>query len=154
LRRRKQTYSGLPRRFPRQPVVTQNFNPDTGKMLIVRTGEALPGTRYFHAQFFEDENKQPYLQHMSFEFRPGPDAMDKAVKAVESQFPGLGKPSIKNADYIQWQTKNDYIVWVKRMSAEDLKDDPFNAHTKADAGTIKAAVEQEVHDHEDDSHVH
>jgi hypothetical protein len=137
-----------------KPVVTQNFNPDTGKMLIIRTGEALPGTRYFHAQFFEDENKQPYLQHMSFEFRPGPDAMDKAVKAVEAQFAGLGKPSIKNDGYVQWQIKNDYIVWVKRMSAEDLKNDPFNAYTKADAGTVRLVVDEEIHGHDDDSHVH
>ncbi len=60
------------------PVVADWSNDDTGKMEIVRTNETMPGTRYFHAQFFENADGTPLLQHMSFEFRPSPDAMDLA----------------------------------------------------------------------------
>ena len=133
-----------------KPVVSQDFNEDTGKMLIMRTNEVMEGTRYFHAQYFEDENKKPFLQHMSFEVQPAPDAMDNATRAIEKAFGDLGKPDTEKSDYRKWKTDNGYVVWIKKMGKEDLKGDPYNAYTKDDVGTIRVAVEEDPHAHGDD----
>ncbi|NJL71061.1 MAG: hypothetical protein HC888_05310 [Candidatus Competibacteraceae bacterium] len=39
----------------------------------------------------------------------------------------------------------NYIVWVKKMAKDDLQDDPFNSYTSADSGTVRVAVELEIH---------
>ncbi len=127
-----------------RPIATHNRNPYTGEMAIVRTEQPLPGTRYFHAQYFSAEDGSSFVQHMSFEFKPGPNAMDEAVLAVQKSF-SVSTPSIRRNDYAQWPFKTGYILWVKKLAAEDLKDDPFNAYTTADVGTIRVAIELEVH---------
>ncbi len=132
------------------PVAAQDFNDDTGKMVIIRTDQALDGTRYFHAQFFEDENKKTYLQHLSFEIRPSPDSMDLAVKMIEAKL-GVKIDVLQapTSHYALYKAPNDYIVWVKRLERDDLKDDPFNARDpKADIGTLRVAIEKDIHAHE------
>ncbi len=49
-------------------------------------------------------------------------------------------------DYVLWKTGNGRIVYVQKMALKDLKDNPFNAYTKDDVGTIKVAVELDIHD--------
>ncbi len=127
-----------------EPLTTRNSNPYTGEMAIVRTQSPLPGTRYFHAQYFNGEDGEAFVQHMSFEYKPGPSAMADAVAAVQRAF-SLGSPEAEHEGYVQWALKNGYIIWVKKMAPEDLKDDPFNAYTAEDAGTIRVAIEAEVH---------
>jgi uncharacterized Rmd1/YagE family protein len=132
-----------------QPFVARDTNPYTGEMIIVRTKAPLPGTRYFHAQYFTSENGQPTPQHMSFEYKPGPTALNDAAAAVEKAFTNLPRPSITRPDFIQWNLDQDHIVWIKRMGTEDLRDDPFNAYTAADSGTVRVAIELEIHDKEE-----
>lgn len=134
------------------PVATQDFNDHTGKMVIIRTNETLEGARYFHAQFFEDENKRTYLQHLSFEIRPSPDAMDRAVKMVEEKLGAKVVPlQAPNSHYALYKAPNDYIVWVKRLEYDDLKDDPFNARDpESDVGTLRVAIEKDIHAHENE----
>lgn len=134
------------------PVATQDFNDDTGKMVIIRTNETLEGARYFHAQFFEDEHKQTFLQHLSFEIRPSPDAMDQAVKMIEEKLGTKVVPlQTPTSDYALYKAPGDYIVWVKRLDYEDLKDDPFNARDpKTDVGTLRVAIEKDIHAHENE----
>lgn len=136
-----------------EPFIVRDENPDTGEMAIVRTKIPLPGTRYFHAQFMSDENKQGFVQHMSFEYRPGPTAMRDAVAAVEKMFPQLPAPQVRKDDFVRWNIDRNYIVWVKKMGAEDLQDDPFNAYSAEDVGTVRVAIEQEIHG-ADDQHSH
>ena len=128
-----------------QPLVARDANPDTGEMLIVRTKSPLPGTRYFHAQYFTGNDGERFVQHMSFEYKPGPDAMAEAVAAVKSHFPNLSAPMVETAEYVKWTLDRDYIVWVKKMTMDDLKNDPFNSYSHSDDGTIRIAVELEVH---------
>jgi len=128
-----------------QPLVVRDNNPDSGEMLIVRTKSPLPGTRYFHAQYFTDEDGSRFVQHMSFEFKPGPDAMAAAVATVERNFPNLSRPVVQKPDYVKWILDNHYIVWVKKMAEADLQDDPFNSYSVSDNGTIRVAVELEIH---------
>lgn len=128
-----------------QPLVVHDNNPDSGEMIIVRTKSPLPGTRYFHAQYFTDEGGDRFVQHMSFEFKPGPDAMAAAVATVERNFPNLSRPVVQREDYVKWTLDNNYIVWVKKMASRDLQDDPFNSYAASDDGTIRVAVELEIH---------
>jgi hypothetical protein len=132
------------------PFVVDDSNDVTGTMTIVRTNSPLPGTRYFHAQYFEDENRQKFVQHMSFEFKPGVHAMEEAMASVEKSFTHLGQPSTRKADFVQWTLPDGYVLWIKKLNARDLADNPFNAYSRGDVGTIRIAVEQnpeEGHSH-------
>ncbi|KYG67367.1 hypothetical protein AZI86_10255 [Bdellovibrio bacteriovorus] len=136
------------------PVVTRDSNPASGDMFIIRTQSPLPGTRYFHAQYFTDENNKPFVQHMSFEFQPGPTSMADAVQTAIRNF-ALGEPTDRKADFVQWDLDEDYVLWIKQKAAKDLKDDPFKAYDpKTDVGTIQMTVELKIHDDGDKSHSH
>jgi hypothetical protein len=127
------------------PQVSHDANPDTGEMAVVRTRRPLPGTRYFHAQYFSDgPGDEGFVQHMSFEVQPSATAMNDVVSAVSKSF-GLQKPTVERDGYRKWVLDKGYILWVKRMENEDLSDDPFNAYSAADVGTIRVAVESNVH---------
>ncbi|ATH06760.1 hypothetical protein BIY24_02030 [Halobacteriovorax marinus] len=126
-------------------VSTKDSNPYTGSMTVLRTNNSLPGTRYFHAQVFTDEAGKPFVQHMSFEYRPSADAFAEAVAAAKKTF-GLTKVAdVRKDGFYSWNTDDGYIIWIKRMTKEDLKDDPFNAYTDKDVGTIRVAKEIEIH---------
>lgn len=127
-----------------KPVVTRDANPSTGEMHIVRTLKPSIGTRYFHAQFFTNDDGSSFAQHLSVEFKGGPEAMTNTIAAVQNSF-GLTSPRIQNAGYALWDLPNNMIVWVKSMTREDLHDDPFNAYSDSDVGTVRLAVEAEIH---------
>ncbi len=126
------------------PLVTHDSNEATGEMAIVRTQSPLPGTRYFHAQFFNDGDYNSFAQHISFEYRPSPSALKEAIASIRRTF-SLGEPEVSREDYAKWKLDDGHIIWVKKMAHEDLKDDPFNAYTEADIGTVRVAVEAEIH---------
>lgn len=145
-----QTLEGLINELKNQhqdPIQVRDSNPYTGTLILVRTQSPLPGTRYFHAQYFTDENKQSFPQHMSFEFRPGPEAMNQALEAVHEVFPQLEKPTQESADFIQWDLGNGHVLWIKRLDHQDISENPFNAYTEADIGSIRVAVEQALEGH-------
>ncbi|MCR9205610.1 MAG: hypothetical protein NXH75_13585, partial [Halobacteriovoraceae bacterium] len=96
-----------------------------------------------------------FLQHYSIDYRPGPDAFDRTKEMVQSLYNVKdGKPS-KDGTFISYKLSDGYILWVKKMGKEDLKDDPFNAYEEGDVGTIRMAIEMEIHEegHEDDVHM-
>lgn len=130
------------------PLMAEDRNPYSGDMTMVRTKSPLQNTRYFHAQFFTDDQGRKFAQHISFEYKPGPHAMDNAIKAVQRAFPSLGEPSYENGEFRQWDVGNGYVVWVKRLGATDLEDNPFQTYGKEDLGTIRVALEQNPHDGE------
>lgn len=125
------------------PVVTKDSNPETGTLLTVRTGNALPGTRYFHGQMFEDADGSSHLQHASFEIRPGSDSMTTARQLLDGAFGGLGKPLIERADYVLWRAGPGRVVSVKRLGADELQENIFNAHAPEDVGTLWVVSEDE-----------
>lgn len=129
-----------------KPLVVQDFNEFTGKMIVVRTDETLPGTRYFHAQYFEDENKQPFLQHMSFEFRPGEKSHDEAIDAVRKAFgKNVGPVQRCTNDFAAWEY-GEMTAWCHQLGEEDIKSaDPSRARSKEDIGAVKCAIEQNPH---------
>ena len=126
-------------------VSTVDSNPYTGSLTVIRTNNSLPGTRYFHAQVFTDENNKSFVQHMSYEYRPSENAFAEAVAAAKKTF-GLTKVAdVRKDGFYSWNTDDGYIIWIKRMEKEDLKNDPFNAYTDADIGTVRTAKELEIH---------
>lgn len=128
------------------PFIARDKNEYTGEMNIVRTKSPLPGTRYFHAQYFTDEKGERLLQHMSFEFRPGPKALEAARQAVYSAFPAVGSPTTELEGFMEWKLNDGYTVWIKKMELENLDaHHPFNAYTKNDVGTIRVAIEEDPH---------
>ncbi len=133
-----------------QPVMAKSSNPFTGKMLTIRTNETLEGTKYYHATYFEDEDqgREPYPQHRSFEIRGSSDCMKRTQEAVEKMLgKNLGTPSRKTEDkFVEWQV-GDETVWIHRLGLGDILHDPYNARTLADIGNCKAAIElkPEVH---------
>ncbi len=126
-------------------ISSHDKNKFTGEMVVIRTKNTLPGTRYFHAQVFKDDNDNDFIQHMSFEYRPGKDAFAQAVAAIKQEFKVSKYADVQKDGFYSWNLENDYVVWIKKMNEEDLKDDPFNAYTKKDIGTIRVAIEQEIH---------
>lgn len=128
------------------PEAVSQSNPDTGEMVIVRTQKPLPGTRYFHAQVFRDGGDQDFIQHMSFEFRKGESSMERVIGALGESFSDLPQePQRRTGNFVSWAVRDGYILWVKRLEASDLEDNPFNAYTKEDLGTIRVALEVDVH---------
>jgi len=140
-----------------KPLIANDKSDVTGNMYTVRTKNSLPGARYFHAQVFTDENGKQFTQHMSFEYRPGEKAFFEAVAVAIKEFGLSQNPSVKKEGFYSWNTNDGYVVWVKRMTKEDLKDDPFNAYSFRDIGTIRIAKELEIHgqgESEDHGHIH
>lgn len=126
-----------------KPVVARDANKDTGELAMVRTDNTLPGTRYFHAQVFEDGKGAAHMQHLSFEIRPGKDSMDVATSAIRQTFRDLGQPLIQKDDYVLWRNRDGRVVSAKRLGPDDLKDNYFNAHSPEDVGTIWVVSEDD-----------
>jgi hypothetical protein len=123
------------------PFLVRDKNKHTGEMIIVRTKSPLPGTRYFHAQYFTDEAQHTFAQHMSFEFRPSPEAMNQAIQTVQEAFPNLDPPTDESRDFIQWDLDHGYVVWIKRLGPADIQGNPFNSYSEDDIGSIRIAIE-------------
>jgi hypothetical protein len=128
------------------PRVIRDSNPYSGEMIVVRADTPLEGTRYFHAQYFVGEDGQPFVQHMSFEFKPSPTAMSDAMAAVAKTFPNLSPPTHVRDGYARWKLDDGHILWVKSLNADDVAHDPFNAYSPKDLGAVRVAYEQEIHD--------
>lgn len=129
-----------------RPVIMKDENEYTGGLNIVRTSEALPGTRYIHAQYFDGENATSLLQHLSFEFRGGENAFEMVKKVIKEQL-NITTPPIQESDsYISWRI-GKRIVWIKKLDLADIsKANPFNSYDlKTDVGTIRVAIELEIH---------
>lgn len=125
-----------------EPEIARDHNSATGEMTIVRSLHPLPGTRYLHVQYFANEDgSQRFLQHLSFEVPPGPQALEEASRALEAAIPGLGQPIVRNDVLVEWDLGDGYVVWAKKLGARDLSDNPWNAYTSADLGSVRVAIE-------------
>lgn len=136
------------------PKVTTDNNGVTGDMTVIRTGNPYSGLRYFHAQYFSNGDGSQFVQHMSFEFRPGAQAMSEAIESIKKNFPGLGKPLYSEVNTVRWALPDGYMIEATRLDAEDIRqDDPYNTYDAADVGTIWIALQldETEHDNEDEN---
>lgn len=125
-----------------QPFVSRNGGAETGALMIVRTKNPPPGTRYFTAQYFTDANGAKSLQHISFEFKPGSTSYEEAVKISREI---LGAPAEVRGRFTKWNLPDNRIHWINEPTVEQLIENPINPHTKEDAGTVVFAIEDEIH---------
>jgi len=136
-----------------EPKKAVDSNPYTGTMTTVRSQKSSKGTRYHHAQFFTDEDGKIFLQHYSMEFRPSPNAFERVRSMVESNYGVSNGKLSADGSFVNYELDEGYILWVKKMGEEDLTGNPFNAYSKEDIGTIRIAIEQEIHGDHDNEHL-
>lgn len=140
------------------PEMSVESNEYTGTMKMIRTAKSLPGTRYYHAQYMGDDPDNTFLQHISFEFKPGDNSMQRAIESAESSYALSNKRIFRNGDFITYDIGDEgtHELSIEKASYESLKDDPFNAYTQKDDGTVITRIEMKVHDSnsEGDGHVH
>lgn len=132
-----------------EPNRVSDTNQYTGNMTIVRTGKTLPGTRYFHAQFFSDDNGGNQLQHLSFDYSGGAGEIGR-VGSMLAKTMNLSTPAeVSREGYRMYRIGDSHILWAKVIDREDyndLKSDPYKAYSSDDIGkVIRIAVEQEIH---------
>ncbi len=129
-----------------KPVIMKNENEYTGSLNIVRTKDALPGTRYVHAQYFEGEDTPSFLQHLSYEFRPGKKSFEMVKQSVIMKNNITSAPTRESKTFVSWSV-GEKVIWIKELSLEDISQpNPINAYdVKSDVGTIRVAIENEIH---------
>jgi hypothetical protein len=128
-----------------QPSLIQETNRDTGTLSVVRTEKPLKGTRYFHAQYFSSDKQKPFLQHMSFEIPPGKESLRTAAQSIKDTFGSLPPADVQTPDMIAWTWKGKYTIWAMKLSKDALVSDAFNAYSAQDEGTVRIAVELDIH---------
>lgn len=142
------------------PKVSRDSNPYTGSMTMIRTEKGFEGSRYYHAQFFTDETGNSYLQHLSTEFRPGPQAFETVQALMEKTYGVSDGKLSRDGNFIQYALNDngvERVLWIKKMDQSDFDNALFNAYDpKTDMGTIRVAIELEIHDseREDADHLH
>lgn len=137
-----------------RPKFIDEGNNALGSMVTVRTHDALEGTRYLHAQFTGEKNNADYLQHVSFQIRPGSNSFQKAVEILDQFLPKNKKVKESFSDYILYSTDDGYVAWAKIANRDDLKSNKYNASSKEDVGSVIITIEQEIHDMDEDGHSH
>ncbi len=138
------------------PEMSVDTNESTGTMKMIRTRKSMPGARYFHAQYMGDDPEHTFLQHFSYEYIPGPNSLQKVIQSAEGTFPLANKKIHRDGDFITYDIGDDgqYELSIEKATWESLKDDPYNAHTKEDIGTIITRIELKIHDDGDDHSTH
>lgn len=128
-----------------RPLVSKDEQELIEDLTVIRTEGSLPGTRYIHAQFDGDDRQE--LQHLSFEIKKGDQAFEQAIELAAATL-GLGE-RVKNTDpSMAIYRHNGYVIWLKKLSWEDMMGDPFNAYDKSDVGNVRVAIERDIHPHE------
>jgi hypothetical protein len=126
-----------------------NFDEVEGidNLSIIRTANTLKGIRYIHAQYTGESGEDEILQHLSFEMRPSITAFKDAKALLEESFPGLDQPLKDTAENMVVYKHEGYVVWIKELDEDDVRSDPFNPRTSEDIGSVKVAIEYDIHPH-------
>lgn len=138
-----------------QPEMSKTSNEYTGTMMMIRTQKSIPGVRYFHAQYMGDDPEHTFLQHFSYEFRPSSNSMERSIQSAEGTFSLSNKKIYREGDFITYDIGEDgqYELSIEKADWESLKNDPYNAHSKDDVGTVITRIELKIHDKEDHDHI-
>lgn len=128
-----------------KPKFMDQGNSALGSFVTIRTHNTLDGTRYIHAQFTGEHQKADYLQHFSFQIRPGSDSFEQANKLLNQVLPKDRKIKESYNDYTLYTTADGYVAWVKIANSEDLRSNKYNAYSAEDIGSVIVTIEQEIH---------
>lgn len=131
------------------PQKTIDENPYTGRLTIIRTANALQGTRYLHVQMPGINPKDEFVQHMSFQIRPGKDSFDKAVAMMQKSLPKGSKIQEQSSEFVKWSIEGGKEARVEILNTMDqLHSSKYDAVSKDDLGTVKVTVEIAIHETE------
>ncbi|MAF77993.1 MAG: hypothetical protein CME63_11430 [Halobacteriovoraceae bacterium] len=130
---------------PEQSVSSNEY---TGTMIMIRSGKGLPGTRYYHAQYMGDNPDSTFLQHLSYQYRPGPDSLPRSIQAAEATYNVQNKKVYRDGNFITYDIGEEgtHQLSIEKAKYENLKDDPYNAYTPEDDGVVITRIELKIHD--------
>jgi hypothetical protein len=133
-----------------QPEVVVETSESSGDRVDIRTGNPFRGTRHFHSIYLGSAGIPAYLQHMRLEFRPGPNALQEAEKALLKSFKIKDKPVFESDEVVKYRVNDEYTVYAKKLNLEDIKEGSDNAWDESDVGTIIVNVQLDLGDHDDE----
>lgn len=136
-----------------EPRPTFTNSDSAGRITVVSTQESVdPNTRYFWAQFRgSNDGAEEFMQIMTFEFRPGPTAMDEAQAMVKKIFALERAPDYSSAVAVSWDINEFYEVLINTINEAHLKNGVMDRqYTTEDLGVIQVTVQVKV----DDGHDH
>jgi len=134
-----------------KPEIGVDTNEDTGSMKMIRSQNQIPGLRYFHAQYFSNEDNGFSPQHMSFEMPPAAGNFQMAADLVKKQFEIDYAPKYVKDNYIHWELDDGRTVYITILDKFLMEDNPWNAYDyEKDLGTVKVTVELDPHHGLDD----
>lgn len=128
-----------------KPVVARDEQELIEDLTLIRTENTLPGVRYINAQFDGDGVQE--LQHLSFEIKKGERAFEDAIQLAENTL-GLGERMKDTDPNMAIYKSGGYVIWLKKLTWEDMMGDPVNAYEPSDVGNVRVAIERDIHPHE------
>lgn len=122
-------------------------NPYTGRMTMIRTSNALPGTRYLHVQMPGMNPKDEFVQTISFQIRPGKDSFSQALELMKKSLPAGSQIKQQSEDFVQWSIPGAKEARVEVLNTMDqLRASKYDAVSKDDIGAVKVTVELSIHE--------
>jgi hypothetical protein len=123
-----------------QPEISATSNPETGSIVTLTTGNPLYGTRYFKAMFFRGADSE-VMNFMTFEFRPGPNAMEEAEAIVKKAF-GVTEVASREDDLVVYNIDDNYEVTINKIDQKQLEAEPrYRRYTNEDLGVVEVTLQ-------------
>ncbi len=133
-------------------IVDKKNSPYLGTTWVVHSDQSLPGTRYYHAEYDGDDADHLFLRYLSYEYAPGDKSFAQVIKSIESSYPVKEKKTIIADGLIHYEMEKDgipYTLGVKKLNAEDLRNDPIYPHDENDIGAISVKLQLNIEDEHD-----
>lgn len=119
---------------------------------VLRATESLDiNTRHLAAQF-RMGTKGEFLHSMSFEFRPGPEAMQEAEAVAREIFGIKIEPDDKDGDHYRiWKLDGGYEILINKITEKYFSIEmPDRVYTIDDLGVIQITVQRNAEREHDD----
>ena len=133
-------------------IVDKKNSPYLGTTWVVHSDQSLPGTRYYHAEYDGDDADHLFLRYLSYEYAPGDKSFNEVIKSIESSYPVQEKKIIIADSIVHYEMEKDgipYTLGVKKLNAEDLRNDPIYPHDENDVGAISVKLQLNIEDEHD-----
>lgn len=135
------------KKYNLEPEISIDQTDGIPNLSIIRTAKTFNGLKYIHAQYEGNSPEDEKLQHFSFEIDPSPNAFENSVRLVQQALPDLGTLVPDTDEKFKIYKYGNYVVWIAERDWSELKNDPFNAYTKKDIGTVRIAIQFDIHQH-------
>ena len=136
-------------------IVDKKDSPYLGTTWVVHSDQSLPGTRYYHAEYDGDDADHLFLRYLSYEYAPGDKSFNEVIKSIESSYPVKEKKILIVDTIVHYEMEKDgipYTLGVKKLNAEDLRNDPIYPHDENDIGAISVKLQLNIEDEHNHGH--